>query len=107
MPPCEARVDGIDYFETPTSGLGPVIYLTVDSPGLMDIHYRIVDAFEAIPELEGDGYVPHITIARGGDMETARELADLEIEPITWTINELHFWDAEHQERVRRIPLPV
>lgn len=107
-PAVEARITGIDYFESPPRGSSPVVYLVVESPGLEQLHDRLVDAFGAIDGLEGDEYVGHVTLARGGgDVEAARALAEREIEPITWTITELRLWDARYGEAARTIPLPA
>ena len=105
-PACEARIAGIDLFERPVRGDGPVVYLAVESPGLVGIHERVVEELGAVPDLEGEAYVPHVTLARGGSTERARELAARRIEPITWTIDELRFYDARHDERVSSLSLP-
>ncbi len=105
-PAVEARIDGIGVFEAPPVGSAPVVYLAVESPGLRRLHERLCEAFDTIPGLEGDDYVPHVTLARGGDVETARALAERDVDPVTWTVSELHFWDADDDEVVRRFPLP-
>lgn len=105
--PFEARVTGIDLFWHPPLGREPVAYLTVESPQFVAIHRALCTAFEPIEGLEmleGDSYVPHITIARGGD---ADRLAGRDIEPITWTVEALSLWSADYDEVVERISLPV
>ena len=105
--PIEARATAIGLFEEPVRGPGPVIYLAVTSPGLVAIHERLVDAFGAIAGLEGDDYVPHVTLARGGSVDRAEALRAHAIDPIEWTIGELSFHDATHDERAGVLPLPV
>ncbi|ELZ16340.1 2'-5' RNA ligase family protein [Natrinema thermotolerans] len=105
-PAVEAAVTGIDYFADPPLGSAPVVYLTVESPGLERIHADLTDAFDAVEGLEGSDYVPHVTLARGGDRETARRLADREIEPVRWTVGELEFWDGTHKLPVSSVSLP-
>ena len=105
-PPCEARIARIDCFETPARGDGPVVYLAVESPGLREIHGLLVEEFGAAAGVEGEDYVPHVTLARGGSTEHARELAAREIEPVAWRIEELHFYDARHGERAGVVSLP-
>jgi len=105
-PAVEAKVTGIDYFETPTNGPGPVVFLDVESPGLHRIHRSLGDEFDAIDGIEGPDYRPHLTLARGGNLAAARRLADREIDPISWTVSELQFWDARSEEVVRRVSLP-
>lgn len=106
-PAFEARVTGLDAFETPTHGPGPVVYLVVESPGLHDLHRRLVEAFGAVDDdLEGAGYVPHVTLARGGDAAALDGLRNLDIDPITWTVSELHLWSRARRETLWRVSLP-
>ncbi len=105
-PAVEARIDGIDVFENPPKGSAPVVYLAVESPGLHRLHERLCEVFDPIPVLEGDDYVPHVTLARDADVETARRLAERSVDPVTWTVSELQFWDATDREVVRRFSLP-
>lgn len=107
IPSFDARVTGIDYFDEPLAGPGPVLYLAVESPGLMDVHHRLVEEFNAVPGFEGEGYVPHVTLARGGDRATARQLAEQDIDPMTWTVNEFVLWDARYEEQIGTISLPA
>lgn len=106
-PPIEARITGIDYFSDPPRGPDPVVYLALDSPGLDAVHARLVDELGAIAGLEGDEYTMHVTLARGGDLETAERLAERSVEPIRWTIDELKLWDAHRDRAVGTISLPA
>lgn len=106
-PAFEARVTRIEYFETPARGTGPVVYLAVESPGLVALHERLVAALGAAPDIEGENYVPHVTLARGGTVSSAEELAARDVEPVTWTVEELHFWDAKREERAGTVSLPA
>jgi 2'-5' RNA ligase len=106
-PAVEVRITGIDYFDVPTSGPGPVVFLNVESPGLHGLHRSLRDEFDTVDGVEGPDYRPHVTLARGGDVEDARRLADRDVDPIEWTVSELQFWDAHFEEVVRRIPLPA
>jgi 2'-5' RNA ligase len=106
-PAFEARVTGLDAFETPTHGPGPVVYLVVESPGLHDLHRRLVETFGAVDDdLEGAAYVPHVTLARGGDAAALDRLRDPDIDPITWTVSELHLWSRARRETLWRVSLP-
>ncbi|WP_158058613.1 2'-5' RNA ligase family protein [Halorussus halophilus] len=105
-PAFEVRVSGFDYFERPARGDGPVVYLTVESPGLLELHEQLSAEFSVAKGIEGEDYVPHITLARGGSIEKARELADREIEPITWSVSKLVLWDANYDESVSEFSLP-
>lgn len=106
-PPVEVRVDGIDYFEQPTRGPAPVVYLAVQSRGLERLHERLVDELGAVGGLEGPDYTMHVTLARGGALADARELAERSVEPVSFTLSELQFYDARHDQVIRRIPLPA
>lgn len=103
--PFPVRVDGIDYFEDPPSGSAPVVYLTVESEGIQQLHRRLCQEFNIVEEYEGEGYTPHITLARGGSVEAAERLTDTEFEPIEWTAKRAFTWDKEHREAVDRFRL--
>ena len=105
--PFRARVAGIEQFEEPTSGTGPVVYLAVESPGLRSLHERLCEAFPPVEDIEGEAYDPHVTIARGGDPDAARALVERQIEPIEWTVDTLTLLDAERNLPVTRLHLPV
>ena len=106
-PAFEARVAGLGAFEAPPAGPAPVVYLAVESPGLRALHDRLVEAFGAVEGLEGDDYVPHVTLARGGDVDVDAVLDGLEVEPVAWDVTALEFWDARHRERAGRVSLPA
>lgn len=106
-PAFDARVTGIDAFEEPTAGSGPVVYLGIESPGLWRVHERLVDRFGAVEGLEGADYTPHITLARGGSREAAERLAAKSIDTVTWTVSELQFFDARYRERLGTVSLPA
>lgn len=106
-PAFEARVTGIDYFERATSGSSPVAYLAVESPGLLRLHGTLTEAFGAIEGLEGDDYEPHVTLARDGPLEAARDLADRPVEQVSWTVSELHLREHRWGEVCRRFSLPA
>lgn len=106
-PAFEAAVREIDFFSTPVRGRGPVVYLAVDSPGLDGLHDRLTEAFGVVPELEGDEYVPHITLARGGSMVDAERLADQDIDAVSWTVSQLTIWDSRYRQPAARYSLPA
>lgn len=104
--PIEAAIVGIDVFEDPPAGPSPVVYLDVESPGLVDLHDRLVDRFGALGDIEGADYDPHITLARGASdpVDTLRETA----EPYhAWTIDRLVFWDARRELPAGDVSLPA
>lgn len=109
--PFEVRVTGIDTFDNPPMGDGPVVYLAVDGEGLWRVHKRLVREFGAVEGLEGDEYSPHVTLARGvgSDREEAEaaveRLRERELEPVQWTVNELGIWTREYREIAARFRL--
>ncbi len=107
-PRFQIRLSGVDYFAEPTRGTGPVIYFAVESPELVDLHERLCAEFDPISGLEGDDYVPHITLARGGSVADAESLRDSCIEsfePVSWTVTDLSLWSAEYRESAATIRL--
>lgn len=106
-PAVEARVTGTDVFREPADGPGPVVYLAVESPGLIDLHERLLAVVDPVEGVEGPDYVPHITLARGGADEAALErVLDATVSPVAWTVSTLEFWDANRGERAGRLSLP-
>lgn len=103
--PFEVSVAGLGVFREPVSGPAPVAYLAVDSPGLERLHARLVEAFGAVEGLEGEDYVPHVTLARGGEQDALEPLQSASVEPVAWTVTELWFWDARGGSRSGRLSL--
>jgi len=111
-PAVEARVSEVDTFENPPNGSSPVVYLAVESPGIHLLHERLCEVFDPVPVMEGgDDYDPHVTLARDADGFRGRRAVEnvvgRQVGPVTWTIDELYLYDAEHGERVDTISLPA
>lgn len=105
--PFDARVVGVDRFESPVAGLGPVVFLAIESEGIERLHGRLCGAFEPVDGIEGADYVPHVTLARGGDPPATERLLDHPIERVQWTVTELVLWDSACQRPKGRLRLPV
>lgn len=106
QPPMAARIDGVATFEDPPAGAAPVLYLPVESPGLVALHARLVERFGAAGGIEGDGYVPHITLARGpGSDEAAALVRDADVPSIEWTVDQLVFWDGRRDLAIGDVTL--
>ncbi|WP_123622242.1 2'-5' RNA ligase family protein [Halorubrum sp. CSM-61] len=105
--PFPVAVTGIDVFDAPASGSGPVLYLVVESDALVRIHRRLCGAYGAIEGIEGDEYVPHVTVARGGNPEpgVVAGLVGAEFEPIRWRVHALDLYDPEYREVAASIEL--
>ncbi len=107
--PFETAVTGVDAFESPASGAGPVVYLVVESDELVRLHRRLCAAYDAIEGIEGDEYVPHVTLARGGDSEAVTDALDrvrsVDVEPIRWRVHALDLYDPEFREVAATIGL--
>jgi 2'-5' RNA ligase len=104
-PPFEARTAGIELFRNPPAGRGPVAYIRIESPALLEIHETLCSVVDPVEDFEGDDYDPHVTIARGGD--AGRLAGSPTGEPITWTVDSLIVWAATYDEPARRISLPL
>lgn len=104
-PPFSASVTGIDAFHHPPAGRAPVVYLRVESPTLVALHRELCEHYEPVAGFEGDGYDPHITIARGGDADRLLQ-RDLDVS-VEWTVDSLFVWSAGYGEPVERIALPA
>ena len=105
-PAFEVRVVRVDAFEDAADGASPVVYLAVEAPELERLHQALCDVFEPVEGVEGADYVPHVTVARGGDPTVAERLVGREVEPVEWTVTELVFYDAERGQPVSRVSLP-
>ena len=105
-PAFEARVTEINAFDQPPRGSGPVVYLVVESPEIRRLHQTLTEAFGAIDGLEGDDYVPHITLARGGSAAAVERLCERDIDPVSWTVSHLVIWDSRYREPAARFRLP-
>ncbi len=107
--PFEVAVTGIDSFERPAAGSGPVIYLAVESDGLERLHRRLCAAYGAIEGIEGDAYVPHVTLARGEGPETdpdaVERVLDVTVDPIRWRVHALDLYDPEFREVAATVDL--
>nr|WP_282594590.1 2'-5' RNA ligase family protein [Halomarina salina] len=105
-PRCAARVAGVDVFDADDGG--PVLHLRVDSPGLRALHRRLCRAFDPVPVIEGEDYVPHVTLGRGGDPDAVqrfRERYDGQVDPVEWTVSDLLLWSNRWREPVATLPL--
>ncbi|OSP05091.1 phosphoesterase [Halorubrum ezzemoulense DSM 17463] len=105
--PFEVAVTGIDVFDAPRSGSRPIVYLTVESDGLVRLHHRLCAAFGTVEGIEGDAYVPHVTLARGGDPEpgAVADLVETEFDPVRWRVHALDAWDPEYREVAATVDL--
>ena len=105
--PFPLAVTGFDAFDAPASGSGPVLYLTVESDALVRLHRRLCAAYGAVEGIEGDDYVPHVTVARGGDPEpgVVADLVAAEFDPIRWRVHALDLYDPEFREVAATIDL--
>lgn len=101
----DLRVAELDAFERPAQGPGPVVYLAVESDDLRRLHGRLCGAFDPVEGIEGDDYVPHVTLVRGGDPDAVERLRAADIDPVTWTATELAVYDPEFREVAATVPL--
>lgn len=104
--PFSVTVTGVDLFAEPTTGRGPVVYLVLESPPLVALHRRLCERFDPVPGLEGDDYVPHVTVARGGDHDAAHRFVDREPDPHSFDVEALVVRDAHRDLAAARFSLP-
>jgi 2'-5' RNA ligase len=104
--PFAARVDRVEVFESVPVGTAPVVYLAVEAPELHALHRRLCEIFEPVADVEGEAYTPHVTVARGGSIDDASGVVGA-VEPITWTVERLAFFDAERGEFASQVSLPA
>lgn len=97
-----ARITGLGTFDGDT---GPVVYLAVESPGLVALHERLCDAADPIAGIEGPDYVPHVTLGRGGNPSDVAAFTDRDVPATEWTVDALVGWNATYREHVDRLPL--
>jgi hypothetical protein len=105
--PFPVAVTGIDAFDAPASGSRPVLYLIVESDALVRVHRRLCAAYGAIEGIEGDDFVPHVTLARGGNPGpgVVADLVTADFEPIRWRVHALDLYDPEFREVAATIDL--
>ena len=105
--PFPVAVTGIDVFDAPASGSRPVLYLVVESDPLVRVHRRLCAAYGAVEGIEGDNYIPHVTVARGGNPNggVVADLVGTEFEPIQWRVRALDLYDPEFREVAATIEL--
>ncbi|WP_302082077.1 2'-5' RNA ligase family protein [Salinibaculum rarum] len=106
-PTFEVKTDGIGYFSEDPVGPSPVVYLAIESPELYRLHRRLCEIIDPVENFEGDDYTPHVTIARGGDIDAAERLVERGVDPVTWTVTELQFWDAKRSLAAGTVSLPA
>ncbi|MFC7325142.1 2'-5' RNA ligase family protein [Halorubrum rutilum] len=105
--PFDAAATEVDVFDAPASGSRPVVYLAVESDALVRLHHRLCAAYDAIEGIEGDDFVPHVTLARGGnpDPGVVADLVNREFEPIRWRVHAMEVYDPEFREVAATIEL--
>lgn len=103
--PFRIRITGVDTFEAPAQGPGPVVYLVVESDDLERVHHRLCSAFDPVEGIEGDDYVPHVTLARGGDPADVERVVDADVDPIEWGVRAVELYDPDFREVAGRIEL--
>ena len=98
--PFDVAATGVGVFDAPASGSRPVVYLAVESDGLVRLHQRLCAAYGAVEGIEGDEFVPHVTLARGGNPQpgVVADLVAAEFDPIRWRVHAMEVYDPEFRE---------
>ena len=97
------EIGNLERFDVAERGSSPVLYLEVKSPGMKALHEILVDVFGSVKGVEGENYIPHITIARGGGVR------DVDFSgfsgPTIWTAETLEFWNRDKRKKKNKVIL--
>lgn len=103
--PFPCRTTHVETFRSPTTGAGTVVYLAIDSPGLETLHRRLCAVVDPEPGVEGEDYVPHVTIGRTTDETVLTTVTARDLDPVEWEVTSLVFYDAAAGTEHGRIDL--
>ncbi|HIJ12598.1 MAG TPA: 2'-5' RNA ligase family protein [Halobacteriales archaeon] len=101
--PFIVEIGNLEMFEVADRGTSPVRYIEVKSIGIKVLHETLVSVFGCVKGVEGENYIPHITIARGSGAKNL-DFSDFS-GPIQWTANTLEFWDRDKRKRKNKVIL--
>ena len=105
--PFEIRLQGLDQFGD------RVLYVKVDSPGLIDLHNKIYEILGL--QEEKRGYTPHLTLVkqrpgRPVDIDAVKKRAETKLIPaINYTLNSVtvYYQPKEHSIYVPYMEIPL
>ncbi|HOW22316.1 MAG TPA: 2'-5' RNA ligase family protein [Sedimentibacter sp.] len=105
--PFEIRLKGLDQFGD------RVLYVKVDSPGLIDLHNKIYEILGL--QEEKRGYTPHLTLVkqrpgRPVDIDAVKKRAETKLIPaINYTLNSVtvYYQPKEHSIYVPYMEIPL
>jgi 2'-5' RNA ligase len=105
--PFEIRLQGLDQFGD------RVLYVKVDSPGLIDLHKKIYEKLGL--QEEKRGYTPHLTLVkqrpgRPVDIDAVKKRAETKLIPaINYTLNSVtvYYQPKEHSIYVPYMEIPL
>ena len=101
--PFDIEIGNLERFDVAERGSSPVLYLEVKSPGMKALHETLVDVFGSVKGVEGENYIPHITIARGGSGDYI-EFDGLSCDT-EWTVEMLELWNRDGRKKKNKIIL--
>ena len=101
--PFGIEIENLERFDVAEKGSSPVLYLEVKSPEVKALHETLVDVFGSVEGVEGENYIPHITIARGGSGDYT-VFSGLSCDT-GWTVEMLEFWDRGERKKRSKIIL--
>ena len=101
--PFGIEIGNLERFDVAERGSSPVLYLEVKSPEVKALHENLVDVFGSVEGIEGENYIPHITIARGGSGDYI-EFSGLSCDT-GWIVEMLEFWDRGERKKRSKIIL--
>ncbi len=101
--PFTVEIGNLEMFEVADRGTSPVLYIEVKSIGMKLIHETLVSVFGCVKGVEGENYIPHITIARGSGVKNI-DFSDFS-GPTWWTAKTLEFWDGDKRKKKNQVML--
>ncbi len=101
--PFVVEIGNLKMFDVADRGTSPVLYLEVKSRGIKLLHETLVSSFGCVEGVEGENYIPHITIARGDGVRGV-DFSDFSCST-RWTAEILEFWDRNKRKKKNKVIL--
>lgn len=93
-------VEGVADAVSGSGGVDPERPRPPKPDALVRLHRRLCAAYDAVEGIEDDAYVPHITLARGGEpnADAVDRVLDISFDTIRWRTHALDLYDPEFRE---------
>lgn len=99
IPPVRVKLGGIGRFSaSPTSDGRDVVYLSVDSPDITNLHRNLTDLFAIVPQPPKiHGFTPHVTLAY---IDPRNTLPISRLEPLSFEVGALSYCVGDSREDI-------